>query len=272
MTEIAAQDRLIVALDVDTHDEAVKIVDELDNVSFFKIGIQLFLTGDLFGLLKRLRQRKRAGGGIFIDLKLGGDIGNTITKFVERSRRLGIRFITLVQTEPISITKHSIQAVRAARGGEGLPQVLMVPYLSSLGVDDLRAVGINESVDDYIVRRGMILRDFGCDGLIVSGTAVGTCRRAFGPQMLLVSPGIRPSWSAPDDHARLTTPGEAISMGADYLVVGRPVRNAKNRRDAAQQIIDEIDEALAERSHPAGQAPLPRSRSSNTTPPSRAWA
>ena len=144
MTESAAQDRLIVALDVDTHDDAVKIVDELDNVSFFKIGIQLFLAGDLFGLLERLRQRERAGGGIFLDLKLGGDIGNTVTKFVERSRSLGIRFMTLIQTEPLSITKHSLQAVRAARGEDGTPQVLIVPYLSSLGVEDLRGVGIND--------------------------------------------------------------------------------------------------------------------------------
>ena len=106
----------------------------------------------------------------------------------------------------------------------------------------------------------MILRDVGCDGLIVSGSAIGACRRAFGPRMLLVSPGIRPSWSAPDDHARLTTPQEAIRMGADYLVVGRPVRNAKHRRDAAQRIIDEMAEALAEQPHQAGQA-------ADTTPP-----
>lgn len=242
---MTGKDRLIVALDVSTHDEAFRIVDQLDNVSFFKIGIQLFLAGNLIDLCTQIQARGRESGGVFLDLKLAGDIGNTVAALVDQAERLGIRFLTLVPTDPLAITRHSLAAARAARGDSGLPQVLMVPYLSSMGVEDLRAEGIDESLDDYIVKRGTVLRDVGCDGLIVSGTAIQECRTALGPALPIVSPGIRPALSAPDDHARLTTPADAIRMGADYLVVGRPVRHAANRRDAAQRIIDEIDDALA---------------------------
>ena len=114
--ELSAADRLIVALDVPTHDEALRLVDRLENVSVFKIGIQLFLAGDLYGFLQRLRERRRPHGGVFIDLKLAGDIGNTIASFVKQSRVLGIRFITLVQADPLAITRHSLQAARAAAG------------------------------------------------------------------------------------------------------------------------------------------------------------
>ena len=244
MAELKGKDRLIVALDVPTHDEALHLVDALKNVNVFKIGLELFLAGDLFGFLRKLQERRRPGGGVFVDLKLGGDIGNTISSFVQQSRRLGIRFITLIQTDPIAITKHTIQALRAARGREEMPQALMVPFFSSMGIEDLRAMGIQESVDSYIVSRGRVLHAAGCDGLIVSGTAIEACRKQFGTAMTLVSPGIRPAWAEPDDHARLTTPAEAIAMGSDYLVVGRPIRSAQNPHDAAQRIIDEIDEAL----------------------------
>ena len=246
---MTGKDRLIVALDVSTHDEALRLVNDLDNVSFFKIGLKLFLNGNLFELLSRMEELRGDTGGVFIDLKLAGDIGNTVTDFVIEADRLGIRFITFVPTDPLAITKHSIDAVKKARGASAYPQVLMVPYFSSMGVADLPA-GTTGTVDDYIVERGAILRGVGCDGLIVSGTAIAACRKALGPDMPIVSPGIRPAWSTPDDHARLTTPAEAINMGADYLVVGRPVRNASNPRQAAQEIIEEIDNTLAKKDQP----------------------
>ena len=231
------KDRVIVALDVPTHDEAVALVDTLDNVSFFKVGLELFLAGDLYGLFRRLQAARGDQGAIFVDLKIAGDITNTIVSFVRRAAELGIRFITFAEAAESAITRHSLEAGQKARGETSVPQFLMVPLLSSLGATSDPA----GDVDRYIVDRGRAMIDAGCDGLVVSGSAIGACRRIF-PKATLVSPGIRPSGAPQDDHVRWTTPAEAIRQGADYLVVGRPIRNASNPRDAAQRIIDEIDE------------------------------
>lgn len=217
------------------------MVDVLDNVSFFKIGLRLFLAGDLYGLVQRIRAQRR-DAGIFIDLKMAGDISNTITDFVDHASELGIRFMTLAESRDDVFTRHSLAAGRKARGAAPFPEFLMVPLLSSLtpasfGRSDL-------SAEEYIVARGREMLAAGCDGLIVSGAAIGACRDAFGPEVSLVSPGIRPDWAGADDHQRMTSPGDAIRQGADYLVVGRPIRNARDPREAAQRVIDEIDEQL----------------------------
>lgn len=238
----AGRERLIVALDVSTHAEAERLVEALDNVSLFKIGLRLFLAGDLQGLVRRILARRR-GGGIFIDLKMAGDISNTISDLVGEASKLGVRFITLAESRDDVFTRHSLAAGRKARGAETFPQFLMVPLLSSLvpanfGRPDL-------SAEEYIVERGREMLAAGCDGLIVSGTAIGACRAALGPAVTLVSPGIRPAWAGSDDHQRWTTPADAIRLGADYLVVGRPIRSAPDPRAAAERVIDEINEQLS---------------------------
>lgn len=237
---VASNDRIIVALDVSTHDEAVDLVGKLENVSFFKVGLLLLLAGNLSGLLKRLRE-ERDDGKVFIDLKIAGDIGNTITSFVQRADHLGVRFISLVEAAERSITEHTLDAGRGARSDSGFPKFLMVPLLSSIASPEVEPAG---GVDAYIVERGRAMLQAGCDGLVVSGTAIGACRHAF-PDTTLVSPGIRPVWTTSDDHARFTTPADAIRQGADYLVVGRPVLRAAQPREAAQRIIDEIEDASA---------------------------
>ena len=235
--ELNSSERLIVALDLPTHEEAIRMVETLDNVSLFKIGLQLLMAGDLMAFLRRLRELRGEQGGVFIDLKIAGDIGNTINSFVTAAAGLGIRFITLVEAAERAITDHTLAAGRKARGEHAHPEFLMVPLLSSLS----RPVGdASLSTDDYIVRKGRELLDRGCDGLVVSGTAIGACRAALG-DTTLVSPGIRLEWAASaDDHARYTTPAEAIVLGADYLVVGRPVLNHASPREAAKLIIEEI--------------------------------
>ena len=232
------------ALDVSTHDEAARLVDTLENVSFFKIGLRLFLAGDLYGLVRRIQEQRNAG--IFIDLKMAGDIGNTIRDFVDHASKLGIRFITLAESRDDVFTRHSLAAGRSARGADPFPQFLMVPLLSSLSPANFGRPDL--SAEEYVVDRGREMLAAGCDGLIVSGAAIGACRSAFGSGVALVSPGIRPNWAGADDHQRLTTPAEAIRLGADYLVVGRPIRNAPSPRDAAQRVIDEVDVQLQESS------------------------
>jgi orotidine-5'-phosphate decarboxylase len=235
---MTAADRLIVALDVPTVDEALALVDRLDNVSFFKIGWQLFMTGEVRRLMERLRSRK-----IFLDLKVPGDIGNTIGAVVEQCVELNVALMTLSDSVPLA----AIAAARRARQHRETPKLLIVPYLSSLDDADLAGTALGAggtSVNDYIVTRAAAALGAGCDGIIASGQEIALCRQAF-PAAIIVSPGIRPSGSTADDHKRHTTPADAIRLGADYLVVGRPIRNAPDPRAAAARVIAEIHGASA---------------------------
>ena len=239
----SAKDRLIVALDVSSHEEALALVEKLDNVLFFKIGWQLFFSGNYLTLIRKIQERRSEGGGVFIDLKISGDIGNTISRFVEELIRFNVKLITLSESVATSKTIETISTIREVRGQRGYPEILMVPMLSSLDDNDRRLYEPNDprDTDTFILEQGKALLRHGCDGLIVSGNAISVCRQL---DCLLVSPGIRPVGHPAQDHKRFTTPAEAIRYGADYLVVGRPILNASDQRQAAANIIDEIDAAL----------------------------
>jgi orotidine-5'-phosphate decarboxylase len=237
---LSGKDRLIVALDVPTIQEALDAVRKLDNITFFKVGLQLFLTGGLPTLLESLRDKR-----VFVDLKVPGDIANTIAAVVNVCIDNGVTFLTLSDSMPAPAIA-SARAARVARQSP-YPQFLTVPMLSSLDATDLSAVapgGTNLSVDEYIVARASASLEAGCDGIIVSGSAIACCRRQFDRSVVIVSPGIRPAGSAADDQKRHTTPAEAIRLGADYLVVGRPIMRDPDPRQAAARVIDEIDSAL----------------------------
>jgi orotidine-5'-phosphate decarboxylase len=232
VTDLRGKDRIIVALDVPTVDEALASVERLDNISFFKVGLQLFMTGGLPDLLHALRNKR-----VFVDLKLPGDISNTIAAVIDACVNMNVELLTLSESMPLP----AIRAARAARAARNSshPKFLTVPVLSSLDASDLPA---GAGVEAVIVKRAQAALDAGCDGIIASGDAIQVCRRAF-PSTLIVSPGIRPSGASTDDHKRHTTPTEAIRLGADYLVIGRPILKAPDPRAAAQRIIEEIDRA-----------------------------
>jgi orotidine-5'-phosphate decarboxylase len=243
---LTGRDRLIVALDVPTAAEAVAAVDRLDNVSFFKVGWQVFmssvLSGDFRLLLERLADKQ-----VFLDLKIPGDIDNTVGAVVELCAGLkNVTFLTLSDSMPA----RSIRAAASARDARRspTPKLLTVPLLSSLDASDLGAIaGPGVTVEEYILTRARTALGAGCDGVIVSGAAIRTCREGLGPQVPLVTPGVRPAGSAGDDQKRVTTPGEAIRFGADYLVVGRPIMKSADPRAAASRVIEEIDAALTPR-------------------------
>jgi orotidine-5'-phosphate decarboxylase len=236
VADLSGKDRIIVALDVPTVDEALAGVERLDNISFFKVGLQLFMTGGLPDLLHALRNKR-----VFVDLKLPGDISNTIAAVIDACVNMNVELLTLSESMPLP----AIRAARAARAARNSshPKFLTVPVLSSLDASDLPAgAGGENGVEAVIVKRAQAALDAGCDGIIASGDAIQVCRRAF-PSTLIVSPGIRPSGASTDDHKRHTTPAEAIRLGADYLVIGRPILKAPDPRAAAQRIIEEIDRA-----------------------------
>ena len=240
-TELQAPDRLIVALDVPTADEALRAVETLDNVTFFKIGLQLFITGDLARLLQQLR-----GKHIFVDLKIPGDIGNTIAAVIDFCVKMNVQLLTLSESMPLPAISAATRA--RDRHQSAIPKLLTVPFLSSLDASDLPLVAGGShgaaDVETYILKRAHAALGAGCDGLIASGDAIAICRRAFPAPTLIVSPGIRPAGTATDDHKRFTTPADAMRLGADYLVVGRPILQAPDPRAAAARIIEEIDQAV----------------------------
>lgn len=234
----SGKDSLIVALDVPSVDIALRTVETLDNVSFFKVGLQLFLTGELPRLLTALRQKS-----LFVDLKVPGDIANTIGSVVDLCVTMGVKFLTLSESMPISAIRGA-KAVRDKHRSKD-PEFLTVPFLSSLDRDDLRVMTGDDDITTYIMKRARAALEAGCDGVVASGQEIKVCRTAFPPDTIIVSPGIRPTGSSNDDHKRFTTPSDAILLGADYLVVGRPILKSTDPRQTAETIIAEIDTALA---------------------------
>jgi orotidine-5'-phosphate decarboxylase len=234
------KDSLIVALDVPTIKEALDAVQDLgDTVSFFKVGLQLFMTGELPRLLLALRQKE-----VFVDLKVPGDIANTIGSVIDLCVAMDVKFLTLSESMPVA----AISAAKVARDRKlsQNPKLLTVPFLSSLDRDDLKMMTGNDDVNGFILRRAGAALQAGCDGMVASGQEIRLCRQNF-PNTIIVSPGIRPTGVSTDDHKRFTTPKEAIILGADYLVVGRPIMKSPSRRQTAKEIIEEMDEAIGQR-------------------------
>ena len=232
-------ERLIVALDFDGSGPALGLVDRLgDLVSFYKVGWQLFI-GAGFPFVRELRKR---GKKVFLDVKMN-DIEATVEAAVG-NMTAEVEFLT------IHGTAATARAARAGRAARARPRILMVTALSSLDSADLRAASAEPGldIDEYAVRRSREALDAGCEGLIASGGSVGWIRSAFPERdFLVVAPGIRPVGASPDDQKRTLTPREAARDGADYLVVGRPVRNAPDPEASVARIVDDIARGLAER-------------------------
>ena len=225
----APRDRLIVALDLPAVRDAEAMVERLgDAVSFYKIGYQLAFAGGL-PLARALTQ---AGKRVFLDMKLH-DIENSVAKGVESVVQLGVSFLT-VHAYP-----QTMKAAVAARDGSDL-KILAVTVLTSYDDIDLAESGYSQSVDALVARRAQQAHDFGVDGLVCSPEEASPLRLAVGHDMVFVTPGIRPQGSARGDQKRVTTPTQAITAGADYLVVGRPITAAADPKTAAQAIVDEI--------------------------------
>jgi len=222
------RERLIVALDVSSVDAAQAMVARLgDAVTFYKIGYQLGFAGGL-DYARKLRQ---SGKHIFVDMKLH-DIGNTVAAGVKSVAGLGANFLTVHAYPQV------MQAAVAAR--EHNLRILAVSVLTSLNDADLKEAGYAATVAELAARRAVQARDVGVDGLVCSPEEVANLRRIVGAEMTLVTPGIRPAGSGAGDQKRVATPAAAITAGADYLVVGRPIIAAADPKAAAEAIVAEI--------------------------------
>jgi orotidine-5'-phosphate decarboxylase len=231
--KIVPKDRLIVALDLPGVEAAEAMIVRLgDSVTFYKIGYQLSFAGGL----PLVRQLADAGKKVFIDLKLH-DISHTVARGVESIAKLGATFLT-VHAYP-----QTMKAAAEARAGSGL-KILAVTVLTSYDDGDLHAAGYRFGVSDLAEARAQQAQVLGVDGLVCSPEEAASLHKIVGHQMVLVTPGIRPAGSATGDQKRIMTPARAISAGADYLVVGRPVLEAADPRAMAEAIQAEIVQAL----------------------------
>ena len=228
-----ARDRCIVALDLPNVGAAQALVRDLgEAVTFYKIGMQLVFAGGL-DLIAPLNA---AGKRVFLDMKLL-DIDNTVAHGVASIAGLGATFTT-IHAYP--------KAMRAAVKARGtLPLGLLgVTVLTSMDDDDLSAAGYRSDVSSLVASRAADAAEAGMNGLVCSAREAAQVRRAAGPNLLLVTPGIRPTGADAGDQKRTLTPGEAIANGSDYLVVGRPITAADTPAKAVETVIAEIEAAL----------------------------
>jgi orotidine-5'-phosphate decarboxylase len=231
----AARDRLIVALDVPSADAARALIGKLgDSVGVYKIGLELLFAGGI-ALAGELVGR---GDRVFIDAKFL-DIEATVERATAAVARTGAHFLTVH-----ALDCKTLDAAVRGRAGTGL-KLLGVTVLTNLDRDDLKEQGIDRVPQELAVYRAMLAQEAGFDGVVASGQDATALRQALGPDVLIVTPGIRPEGSATHDQTRIVTPAMAIAAGADYLVVGRPITAAPDPSAAAQAIVAEIAAALA---------------------------
>ncbi len=227
---LSATDRLIVALDVPNVADAAALIRELDNtVKFYKIGFQLVLAGGL-ALVRELVEEQK---GVFLDMKLL-DIDNTVERGVENAARLGVDMLT-VHAYPATMRV----AAKAASGTKLC--VLGVTALTSMDDADLADAGYRFDAAELVARRARQAAAAGIGGVVASAREAREVKNLVGPDMAIVTPGIRPTGAAVRDQKRVMTPAAALSAGATHLVIGRPITDADNRKQAAGAIVREIE-------------------------------
>jgi len=228
---IVDNQRLIVALDFPSTDDARRLVAQLDNsVNFYKVGLELFMAGGYFEFVDELAA---AGKQVFVDLKFF-DVPATVGRAVERLQHRNISFVTVHGNDGI---------MQAAAASKGDLKILAVTVLTSLDRGDLDDLGFQCDVDELVLSRARRAIHCGCDGVVASGHEAARLRDELGDRLMIVIPGIRPVENT-DDQKRTVTVQDAFSHGADYIVVGRPIRDADNPRKVAETIQREIASTL----------------------------
>jgi orotidine-5'-phosphate decarboxylase len=220
---IPARERLIMALDLPSIGEAKSLVEALgDSVVFYKVGLELFMSGDYFGFIHWLQAQ---GKKVFVDLKFF-DVPETVARAVRALSRTGVDFATVHGNDAI---------MQAAAREKGDLKILAVTVLTSLDRGDLDDLGFACDIGQLVLSRARRALAAGCDGVISSGLEVPFLRQEVDHKLLVISPGIRPVDNRPaDDQKRVVTVEQAFRNGADYIVVGRPIRDAERPREAAE--------------------------------------
>lgn len=231
MSEIPLNERIIVALDVDHPDKAKELVKKCEShIGYYKVGLQLFM-GSWFETVDWIVDR---GHKVMLDLKFF-DIPETVKLAVEQVNSRGVSLATVHGNDPI---------IRAALEAKGDMKLLAVTVLTSFGEEDMRAMGMSQSIADLVYFRAKRALELGCDGVVSSGLEAEKMRNDLGEKLLIVTPGIRPGDNVvEDDQKRVMTAGAAISAGANHVVVGRPITKAADPIKVIEQMQQEIEVA-----------------------------
>lgn len=240
-----ARDRLVLALDVNTREEAQKLVSELrDYVGVFKVGLQLY-TSVGPDIVKMIQDENRE---IFFDGKFH-DIPNTVAKAGANLVKQGVTFFNIHISGGSKMASTCIKLCSETAKSYGFPKptILGVTLLTSFGQKTLtEELLIKSNIDDYVTQLAKVAKESGLDGIIASATDVPKIKKTCGEDFIILCPAIRPTWSVVNDQIRVVTPRDAIKAGVDYLVVGRPITSAKNKVSAAKLVLDEMEEAIEE--------------------------
>lgn len=243
MDTLSPKKRIVFPLDLPSLKEALKFVELLkESVGVFKIGLELFVKEGPSSV-KAVRE-KAPGAGIFLDLKLH-DIPETVKGAMKSAVSLGVDFITVHTNDGSDILRAAVE------GSGGKTKVLGVTVLTSLSEGAFKEAGIDpvyRKAGDLVLHRARVAKSSGCSGIVSSGLEARALREEFGRGFLIVVPGVRMKEDAIGDQSRVVSPYDAISSGADYIVVGRPIRNAPDPVAASKMVADEIERALSERS------------------------
>lgn len=238
--KLTTRERLVLALDVDDLKKANELVDKLsDYVGVFKIGSQLF-TAEGAKVVNMVNER---GGKVFLDLKFH-DIPNTVAQAAEVATKLGVYIFnvhTLGGYEMMKTTAE-VTAKTSQELGVKKPLILGVTLLTSINQEILeKEIGIKKRLKEQVVHLAKLAKAAGLDGVVASSWEIKEIRKACGEDFVILTPGIRPAGKSFDDQKRVMTPREAIKLGADFLVIGRPIRNAVNPVEAAKEILRKME-------------------------------
>ncbi|MBN1872432.1 MAG: orotidine-5'-phosphate decarboxylase [Candidatus Omnitrophica bacterium] len=235
---MARGEKIIVALDVNRLEDVGRLVDKLRPVvKIFKIGSELFTSCGV----EAIDIVRRKGCRVFLDLKFH-DIPNTVAKAARSLANQNIHMFTIHTIGGLNMMKAAVEGAReeARRLNVAVPLILGVTVLTSLDKDDMKSVGIDDSVQGEVLRLVELAEEAGLDGVIASPNEVSEIRKNVKKDFLIVTPGIRPEWCQKSDQKRVATPKEALGSGADYIVIGRPITASSDPREATEKIIEEL--------------------------------
>jgi len=229
---------IIVALDFDSREKAISLVEKVKGeINHFKVGLELFSRCGI----ETVKEISDKNCRVFLDLKYH-DIPNTVKSAAKVAVESGVWMYNIHALGGFEFMKSVAEFNReyAQKIGLERPLLIAVTILTSMGNEDLKQIGINIDVETEVLKLAELAKRAGLDGIVCSAREVKKIKETLGEDFLTVTPGIRPAWASKDDQKRIVTPADAVKLGTDYMVIGRPITRADNPEKAAKRILEEV--------------------------------